>query len=331
MQLFQTPKIDFVARRRLAYIISSSIFIIGFVSIILRGGPNLGIDFKGGTSILLKYQSSDTITIESLREALGGAGFINAEIKRTSMDLSAQESGGQEGPVESERKDEYVQIYVDTGSIKGGGSVGDAVESALKDLFGTLSHEILKTDIVGPKIGAELRNAVILAVLISLLLILIYIGWRFELVFSFGAIIALFHDVLITLGIYTLLNFELSLKEIAAFLTIVGYSLNDTIVVYDRIRENLKVMRNEDLPHIINASINQCLSRTVITSLTTFTVVLILFLFGGEIIKGFAFTMLIGVVVGTYSSIFVASPVILEWQMRHGGKRELKMSKKKRR
>ena len=169
-----------------------------------------------------------------------------------------------------------------------------------------------------------------LAVLIALLLILVYIGWRFELVFAVGAILALFHDVMITLGIFSILNIEISLKEIAAFLTIVGYSLNDTIAVYDRIRENLKVMRSDNLATIMNSSINQCLSRTVITSLTTFIVVLILFLFGGEVIKGFALAMLIGVVVGTYSSIFVASPVILEWQSHHGGKRELRMAHKKR-
>ena len=202
------------------------------------------------------------------------------------------------------------------------------VEGAITNSL-SIGYEVQKIDTVGPKIGEELRKAAMLAIFLALGLILIYIGWRFELLFAVGAIVALFHDVFITLGIFSLLNFEISLKEIAAFLTIVGYSLNDTIVVFDRIRENLKVLRSENLSTIMNRSINQVLSRSAITSLTTFLVVFILFVLGGEVIKGFAFAMLVGVVVGTYSSIFVASPVVLEWQMRHGGRRELKMAKKR--
>lgn len=309
MQFFQTPNIDFISKRRLAYFLSAGLFLVGVISMVIRGGLNLGIDFKGGTSIVIKFD--EEISTDEIRNALGEIGLTNSEIKTFGSNL------------------EYL-IYVEQQRGVSATEMARRVEGAVSESMSGKAYEILRVDTIGPKIGQELRKATILAILISMLLILIYVGWRFELVFAVGAIAALFHDVLITMGIFSLLNFELSLKEIAAFLTIVGYSLNDTIVVYDRIRENLKVLRSENLATIMNRSINQCLSRTIVTSLTTFSVLLILFIFGGEVIKGFAFTMLVGVVVGTYSSIFVASPVVLEWQMRHGGKRELKMAKKKR-
>jgi preprotein translocase SecF subunit len=173
---------------------------------------------------------------------------------------------------------------------------------------------------VGPKIGAELRKAALWAIIIALFFILLYISWRFEFIFAVGAIAALFHDVLITLGVFSVLRLEISLAIIAAFLTIVGYSLNDTIVVFDRIRENLKVLRRETYENIINTSINQSLSRTIVTSLTTLIVVSILYFFGGEVIHNFAFALIIGVLIGTYSSIFIASPILVEWEKR----RELK-------
>ena len=169
---------------------------------------------------------------------------------------------------------------------------------------------------VGPKIGSELRTSMILAIFVALLGILLYISWRFEFVFAVGAIAALFHDVVITLGIFSVLQLEITLAIIAAFLTIVGYSLNDTIVIFDRIRENLKVLRREKYDKIINTSINQSLSRTVVTSMTTMIVVVILFVFGGEVIHNFAFALIVGVIVGTYSSIFIASPIVVEWEKR---------------
>ena len=309
MQFFQTPNIDFISKRRFAYFISLALFLVGVVFMVLRGGPNYGIDFKGGTSIVLGFESD--ISTAQLRDALGTIGMGTSEIKTF---------GG---------TNEFL-IYVEQQRGVSAADMARRVEEAISQSLSDVAYEVLRIDTIGPKIGGEMRRAMILAILIALLLILVYIGWRFEFIFSMGAIAALFHDVIITLGIFSIIDFEISLKEIAAFLTIVGYSLNDTIVVYDRIRENLKVLRSENLTTIMNKSINQCLSRTIVTSLTTFSVVLILFLFGGEVIKGFALAMLIGVVVGTYSSIFVASPVVLEWQARHGGKRELKMAKKKR-
>lgn len=309
MQFFQTPHIDFISRRRLAYILSLSLFFIGVVSLIMRGGPKIGIDFKGGTSIVLKFENE--ISTAEIRDALGSIGMGTSEIKTF---------GGE---------NEYL-IYVEQQRGVSATEMARRVEGAISQTLQDIPYEVQRIDTIGPKIGGEMRRTAVLAILFALLLILIYVGWRFELVFAVGAITALFHDVVITLGIFSLLNYEISLKEIGAFLTIIGYSLNDTIVVYDRIRENLKVLRSENLATIMNRSINQCLSRTIVTSLTTFIVVLILFIFGGEVIKGFALAMLIGVIVGTYSSVFVASPVILEWQARHGGKRELRMARKKR-
>ena len=171
---------------------------------------------------------------------------------------------------------------------------------------------ILSIEKVGPKIGAELSGDAVMAIIWALLLILIYISFRFEFKFAVGAIMALSHDILVTLGIFSILDYEISLAIVAAFLTIVGYSLNDTIVIFDRIRENLKALKKSTLDMVVNQSINESLSRTIITSLTTFFVVLVLFLVGGEVIHSFSFAMIIGVIVGTYSSIFVASPVIIK-------------------
>ena len=171
---------------------------------------------------------------------------------------------------------------------------------------------ILSIEKVGPKIGAELSGDAVMAIIWALLLILIYISFRFEFKFAVGAIMALSHDILVTLGIFSILDYEISLAIVAAFLTIVGYSLNDTIVIFDRVRENLKALKKSTLDMVVNQSINESLSRTIITSLTTFFVVLVLFLVGGEVIHSFSFAMIIGVIVGTYSSIFVASPVIIK-------------------
>ncbi|NQT27867.1 protein translocase subunit SecF [candidate division KSB1 bacterium] len=307
MQFFQTPNIDFVSKRRTAYYISLTLLVVGLISLVFKGGPDYGIDFKGGTSVVLRFESA--VTPSDLREALSSIGLGNSEISKFGA------------------KNEYI-IYIEQQKEISASEMVDNVEAAITDGL-KIPYEVLQEETVGPKIGGELRAAMLMACLIALGLILVYISIRFELVFAVGAIVALFHDVLILLGIFSLLDFEISLKEIAAFLTIIGYSLNDTIVVYDRIRENLKVMRSEELPALVNKSINQVLSRTVITSATTFLVVLILFIAGGEVIKGFAFAMMIGVLVGTYSSIFVASPVVIEWQSRHGGKRQLRMVKKK--
>lgn len=192
---------------------------------------------------------------------------------------------------------------------------------AVKARFPDREIELRRTETVGPKIGEELKSRTWAAIVISLFGILVYISWRFEFKFAIGAIIALIHDVLITLGLLTIFDKEISLVIVAAILTIVGYSLNDTIVVYDRIRENFSLRRRESYENMINISINSSLSRTVITSLTTLVVVMALFFYGGEVIHDFAFTLLVGIIVGTYSSVFVASPMLVEWQNRLTGRK----------
>jgi len=307
MQFFSTPNIDFIGIRRFAYTLSLVMFLVGMASIILHKGLNYGIDFKGGTSLVLRFEQP--IDTGSIREALSGISRGGDEIKRFG----------------SER--EYV-IYIPQQAGVTATEIGTQVSHVLAEKIPSNPAERLQVEMVGPKIGEELRNKAAMAIVISLVLLLIYITFRFEFVFAVGAIFALFHDVVITLGFFSIMNYELSLNEIAAFLTLVGYSLNDTIVIFDRIRENLKIYRNDDLPTVMNKSINQTLTRSVNTSLSVFMVVLVLFLFGGEVIRGFSFIMLVGTIIGSYSTIFVASPIVLEWQNRHGGKSSLRMARK---
>jgi preprotein translocase SecF subunit len=300
MQFFKEPSIDFLKYRKPAYVLSIALILVGIVSLVMHGGPRYGIDFRGGTEILLEFDSE--ITIAEVRTALTELGFGNAEIK-SSQSLQAEKGKND------------ILISVEEGEQEGR-EVAELIKGRLTELYPDKPYEELRVESVGPKIGAELRRAALLAIFISLFFILLYITWRFEFKFAIGAIAALFHDVLITLGIFSLLNIEISLVVVAAFLTIVGYSLNDTIVVFDRIRENLKVMRRETIDRVINVSINQSLSRTVITSMTTLTVLLVLFFFGGVVIHSFAFALIIGVLIGTYSSAFVASPIVVEWEIR---------------
>jgi len=198
----------------------------------------------------------------------------------------------------------------------------EKLKGELVEAFPDREIEIRRTETVGPKIGEELKNRTWAAIVISIFGILIYISWRFEFKFAVGAIIALIHDVVITVGIFSILDKEISLAIIAALLTIVGYSLNDTIVVFDRIRENFSLRRKESYGAMVNISINESLSRTIITSLTTLIVVLFLFFMGGEVIHDFAFALLVGIIVGTYSSVYVASPILIEWQDRIAGRQK---------
>ena len=204
-----------------------------------------------------------------------------------------------------------------------GTQTSESISTALSENIGT-SYEVRRVEKVGPKIGSELRGQAVLAILVAMFLIAVYITIRFkQIAFAAGALVALAHDVLIALGIFSLLNLEISLAILAAFLTIVGYSLNDTIVVFDRVRENTKILRRETYDAVINSSINQSLSRTVITSLTTLFVVTILYVLGSEVIRYFAFAMIIGVLVGTYSSIFIACPILIDLRRRADRKASL--------
>jgi preprotein translocase subunit SecF len=291
MQFFRTPNVNFIAIRRRAMLLSAVCLLTGLGSILFHKGLKSSIDFAGGA--LVEIRLAHHVPLQDLRAAVENGGFGGAEVNN----FGAQ--------------NEYLI------KVK---SVGNAVEVAdsLKQLIaGSVTDQpidVRRTETVGPKIGAELQTAAFWAIIYSLLGIIVYITWRFQFRFAIAAIIALIHDVLFTLGFFSVMGLEISLAVIAAILTIVGYSLNDTIVVFDRIRENLHGRRRENYAALVNASINETLSRTIITSLTTLFVVLSLVVFGGAVIRDFALTLLVGIIVGTYSSIFIASPVLVEWQ-----------------
>ena len=301
MRIIKKTNLDFMARSNITRILSLVVITSGVISLIFNKGPKLSIDFKGGTLIAVNY--TDTIDINDVRASMTKVNiegevfdFSKAEIKHFG-DLS--NVALRIASFENEPENFAKSLVAEMASL-----YPDLIPEDENDF-------ILSIEKVGPKIGAELRGDAIMAIISALFLILIYITIRFELKYAVGAIAALTHDVLVTLGIFSIFGYEISLAVIAAFLTIVGYSLNDTIVIFDRVRENLKMLKKTKLTSVINQSINDSLSRTIVTSLTTFFVVLILFIFGGEVLHTFSFAMIIGVVVGTYSSIFVASPVVI--------------------
>ena len=293
MRFLKETNIDFLSMRRFGFVISGSFILAGIVSLLLQGGPRLSIDFTGGALAQIRFEEAPDIAkvrsaLESLDVGIGEVqtfGTPNEILIRLQLSQNAE-------------------------------NLTTELKAALQAQFPGQSIDFRRVETVGPKIGSELKGKAFFAVFTAIIGILIYISIRFELKFAIGAIVALIHDVLITLGVFSILNYEISLAIIAAFLTIVGYSLNDTIVVFDRVRENMKLLKNIDQKTIFNKSINESLSRTIITSLTTFAVVFILYIAGGEVIRYFAFAMIIGVIVGTYSSIYVASPVVFLWQQR---------------
>lgn len=327
MHFLTNTNIDFMGKRKIAILISSALILIGIVSLILHGGPKYGIDFLGGIELRLNFK--DDVEIGKVREALSNAGFSNSTIKK----LSGESEKGTDvivfiqkeatAPVASGKD----AIETESERILETKDISIQVENALKAQFPDNPFQETQKNLVGPKIGQELRDAAILAIIVSLILIGIYISWRFEFRFALGAVMALFHDVLITLGIFSILNYQIDLAIVAAFLTIVGYSLNDTIIVFDRIRENLKAMRKEPFIEIINKSINQTLSRTILTSSTTLFTVVFLYFLGGEAIRYFAFAMIVGIVVGTYSSIFIASPIVVAMHLRKEHQRAQRFEK----
>ena len=289
-------KINFLGIRRLAFGLSGIVICVSIISIILHGGLNYGIDFEGGTLVQVKF--AEPTRVETVKENLESIGLGGSLVQRFG----------------EKKENEYlIRVEKSVSDLEG---LSLQIEETLQKAYGKGGAEIRRTEMVGPKVGKDLRKKGILAIIYALVGILIYITWRFEFIFAVGAIIALAHDVMITVGVFSITNKEFTLPIVAAILTIIGYSLNDTIVVYDRIRENRRKMRRESFARIINASINETLSRTLLTSLTTLIVVVILFIFGGGVIHNFAFALLVGVLVGTYSSIFVASPIILTWQQR---------------
>ena len=291
MDILKNPNFNFIQWRVHATVVSLIVVLVGVATIATRGLP-LGIDFSGGTLIVVKFQQS--VAEDAVRTAL----------ESIEGDKVIQPYGD---PGEYEWLIRLPQVEGEQADIEAGGqSVLNALTRANLGEF-----EVLQRDSVGPVIGRDLQLKGIYATLASILGITAYIALRFRFAFALGAIAATFHDLLVTLAFLTFFGYELSLNIVAALLTITGYSVNDTIVIFDRVRENLRAMRREPLETVVNKSVNQTLSRTIITAGTTFVAVLALFLFGGEVLEGFAFTMLVGIVAGTYSTVFIASSLAI--------------------
>ncbi len=296
MRIFENANYPFVQNRKKAYVFSGVLMLLSLVSLVTRG-LELGIDFKGGMEFIVSGATEPGAT--AIREALTPVLGAEPEVKTYGEDILIRVAA--EGDI-----NEVQQQIVET----------------IRQRFPETQPEVVQTNIVGPRFAEDLKRGAIYSILGSLLVIFVYILIRFEWRFSLGAVVALFHDVLITLGLFSFLHgwlpFSLEIDQtiIAAFLTIVGYSLNDTVIVFDRIREYTNLFKTKPFEEVVNLSVNATLSRTIITSGTTLLVVVILFIFGGEVLRGFSFALIVGIVIGTYSSIFVASPVVIELRAR---------------
>ncbi|MHB8484776.1 MAG: protein translocase subunit SecF [Candidatus Acidiferrales bacterium] len=390
MEFFHQPNINWMSKTKYFVALSVSLLLLGGISWARHGGLHYGIDFKGGTLVIVRFASAPPIG--KIRSALDSAGLKNNEVT-SSSDISNPnskndvmirvEQGGQgEDSLEADKATILAALQKDFGAPTSSKpdfnavavpdlavfltkqdplalhtSAGDrytqlaqtlinardknhagivtnfdqlsnvtganaAVISDLKSGYSLNNFAILNAQVVGPTVGAQLRRQALLATLYALAGMLVYVAFRFEWIYGAAAVIAVFHDVLITLGFFCLFynRFEISLTVIAALLTLVGYSMNDTIVIFDRVRENLRLMRRESLTEIINRSINQTLSRTILTSGLTFLTVFLLFVFGGQVLRSFSFAMVVGVVVGTYSSFGIAAPIVLIWNKWRGGR-----------
>ena len=295
----RVTEFDFMGKKTTATWLSCAIILIGVISIMMHGGLKYGIDFAGGTLIQLKFKNPPVI--EEIRDGLRTIGLGDSTI---------QEFGS--------KNHILVRVERSEGKLE---EIGTKIKNSLTEKYKAESIVVERVEMVGPKVGKDLREKAILSIVYAIIGIVIYISWRFEFQYAVAAIIALTHDVLVTMGAFSLADKEFTLVIVAAFLAIIGYSLNDTIVVFDRIRENMRRKGKVLLKDIINTSINQTLSRTILTSGTTLLVVVALFFLGGEIIHDFSFALMIGVLVGTYSSIFIASVFLVYWENRSTKKR----------
>jgi len=369
MRVFHNLNVDFLGKRKYFYLLSLAMFLIGWISIAFSG-LHFGIDFQGGTEIVLQFEKQ--INIAEIRKDIEGIGLGTVEVRtfgsetgvliRTqlqtltsdvypkvvnsidkeihsfapNLSFNIVEKGTNSitysfpnadttNLVETKLTEAGFQVskateaFDNTRLIVSVG-IADWIKENLRDKIKDNSFTVAKEDKVGPKIGNELKRDALIAVFLSLIVILIYLAFRFKFIFAVGAVAALFHDVLITLGLYGALygiipglNLDIDITVVAAFLTLIGYSINDTVVVFDRVRENMKIHKSLPLKEVINKSINQTMSRTIITGFTTLLAVFVLLVMGGEVLRAFAFTLFFGIIIGTYSSIFVASAFVLEY------------------
>jgi len=304
MQIFKTPNIDFLRWRWHAILLSWLVIAAGLVTIWQKGLP-LGVEFSGGTIVIVQFdqQPPDSSTIRAaLERDLPGEGQ-NAVIQRYGLEAQHQ-----------------IMIRVPSVGAESGAGLSQTADRAVNALKKAgLNPKVNGTEIVGPAVGADLKRKGILATVLSLFGILLYIAFRFQFSFAVGTVVATVHDLLVTLAFLAFFRYDLSLNVIAAILTVTGYSTNDTIVIFDRVRENMRGMRRDSMYDIVNRSVNQTMSRTVITAGTALLSALALFFFGGEVLHGFAFTMIVGIVTGTYSSVFIASAIAIIWQSRVRG------------
>ncbi len=300
IEIIKNTKIDFLGKRNIAFIISGIISLIGIFAIvqIATGKANLGIDFAGGTSVQLKFEKP--VKVHDIRKALEEGGV---------RDFDLQELTG-ENKILIRAKNIEIQL----------GKISEQITAAISQKIPDNRFVVDSTTEIGPKVGGKLRADAGMAIVVATIGILIYIAVRFKINFAVGATVATFHDVLAVLCVFFLLGREINLILVTALLTIAGYSLTDTVVVFDRIRENLRSRLKDSVESVMNLSINEVLSRTIVTSLTVLLTSVALFFFGGEVIHDFALAMILGVIVGTYSSVFVASPIVLLW----GGKKPLR-------
>ena len=378
MRIFENLNYNFLGKRTIAYVLSTLLFTLGLISALIRGFE-FGIDFKGGTEIVLQFDEPvDIGTIRADVENIGlgnievktfggEAGvmirteeqvipqaifpsvvkYIEDEIEKKFPDLQKQRVDSTANSVtysfvDKDTTDDVIDALFEAGFQSGRVSeeldnnqmvvrvgIADWIKENLNLKIQDNNFIVLKEDIVGPKIGEELRRDAVLAIFFALIVILVYLGFRFKFIFAFGAVAALFHDTLITLGLFSLLyglipglNLEIDITIVAAFLTLIGYSINDTVIVFDRIRENIKIHKTKPIYDIINTSISQTMSRTVLTGGTTLLTVGVLLIFGGEVLRAFAFTLFFGIIIGTYSSIFVASALVYEYAEKYKKKLE---------
>jgi preprotein translocase subunit SecF len=305
--------IDFISRRRICAFVSAFLILAGMGAVVARGGVPLGIDFRGGTEIQLLFDEGVEVDEARIRAVVADLGIENATVVRFG------EEGGSEYLVKFPGDLDSIPAEDVEAGVDGSTAKNDRValiERGLRESIGGFTNQ--RVEFVGPRVGAELREDGATVMLISAIAILIYVAFRFSMRFAPGAVVAVIHDLAITGGILVIVGIEFDLRILAAMLAILGYSLNDTIIIYDRIRENMEMRTKANLEDVLNTSVNQTLSRTFLTSITTMIALLSLYFLGGDVIRPFAFAMLIGVVVGTYSSIFIASPMLLFLENRFG-------------